>query len=46
VSGALVTVSTRVVYEPVFVGFIGVGPIAVTGEATARPVMADEEEVP
>jgi hypothetical protein len=46
VSGALVTVSTRVVYRPVFLGFIGVGPIAVTAEASSRPVMAGEEEVP
>ena len=47
VSGAVVTVSTRVVYRPVFFGFVGIGPIAVTGEASARPVMAgDVEEVP
>jgi Flp pilus assembly protein TadG len=46
VSRALVTVSTRVVYRPVFLGFVGVGPIAVTGEASARPVMAGDEEVP
>jgi hypothetical protein len=46
VSGALVTVSTRVVYRPVFLGFVGIGPIAVTGEASARPVMGSDEEVP
>jgi Flp pilus assembly protein TadG len=47
VSGAVVTVSTRVVYRPVFFGFVGIGPIAVTGEASARPVMAgDVDEVP
>ena len=46
VSGGLVTVSTRVVYRPVFLGFIGVGPIAVTAEASSRPVMFGEEEVP
>jgi Flp pilus assembly protein TadG len=47
VSGAVVTVSTRVVYRPVFFGFVGIGPIAVTGGASARPVMAgDVEEVP
>jgi Flp pilus assembly protein TadG len=46
VSRALVTVSTRVVYRPVFLGFIGVGPITVTGEASAAPVMAGDEEVP
>jgi hypothetical protein len=46
VSGAQVTVSTRVVYRPVFLGFIGVGPIAVTAEAASRPVMFGEEEVP
>lgn len=46
VSGPLVTVSTRVVYRPVFLGFVGVGPMTVTGEASARPVMGgDEEEV-
>jgi Flp pilus assembly protein TadG len=45
-SRALVTVSTRVVYRPVFLGFVGVGPIAVTGEASAGPVMAGDEEVP
>jgi Flp pilus assembly protein TadG len=46
VSRALVTVSTRVVYRPVFLGLVGVGPIAVTGEASAGPVMAGDEEVP
>jgi Flp pilus assembly protein TadG len=46
VSGGQVTVSTRVVYRPVFLGFIGVGPIAVTAEAASRPVMFGEEEVP
>jgi hypothetical protein len=45
VSGAFVTVSTRVVYQPVFLGFVGAGAIAVTGEASARPVMAGDEEV-
>jgi len=45
VSGGLVTVSTRVEYRPVFLGLVGVGPVAVTGEASARPVMGSEEEV-
>jgi Flp pilus assembly protein TadG len=46
VYGGVVTVSTRVVYRPVFLGFVGIGPIAVTGEASARPVIGDDEEVP
>jgi Putative Flp pilus-assembly TadE/G-like len=46
VSGVVVRVSTRVVYQPVFLGFVGVGPIAVTGEASATPVMGSDEEVP
>jgi hypothetical protein len=45
VSGSTVTVSTRVVYQPVFLGFVGVGPVTVTGEASARPVMSSDEEV-
>jgi hypothetical protein len=45
VSGRTVTVSTRVVYQPVFLGFVGVGPVTVTGEASARPVMSSDEEV-
>jgi Flp pilus assembly protein TadG len=45
VSGSTVTVSTRVVYQPVFLGFVGVGPVTVTGEASARPVMNKDEEV-
>jgi hypothetical protein len=45
VAGMVVTVSTRVVYQPVFLGFAGVGPIAVTGEASATPVMGDDAEV-
>jgi hypothetical protein len=43
VSGGLVTVSTRVEYRPVFLSLVGVGPVAVTGEASARPVMGSEE---
>jgi hypothetical protein len=47
VSGSVVTVSTRTVYRPVFLGLVGVGPMAVTGEASATPVVGDDdEEVP
>jgi hypothetical protein len=46
VSGATVTVSTRIVYRPVFLGLVGVDPMPVTGEASATPVMSDDEEVP
>jgi hypothetical protein len=45
VSGGFVTVTTRVEYRPVFLGLVGVGPVAVTGEASARPVVGSEEEV-
>jgi hypothetical protein len=45
VRGPVVTVSTRVVYRPVFLGFVGVGPIAVTGEAFATPVIGGDQEV-
>ena len=46
VSRATVTVRTTVTYRPVFLGLVGVGPLAVTGEAVARPVMGSDEEVP
>ncbi len=44
VEGNAVRVSTRITYEPVFLGFAGVGPLTVTGEASARPVAGDDEE--
>jgi hypothetical protein len=43
VSGQVVTVSTRATYRPVFLAAAGVGPLTVTGTASARPVSADEE---
>ena len=46
VRGNAVQVSTRVTYRPVFLGVAGVGPLTVTGSASARPVMGDDEEVP
>lgn len=46
VSGNVVSVSTTVVYRPVFLGFLGVGPMDVTGGASARPVVSNEKEVP
>jgi Flp pilus assembly protein TadG len=46
VEGNAVRVSTRITYEPVFLAFAGVGPMTVTGEASARPVAGDDEEVP
>ena len=41
-----VQVSTSVTYRPVFLGVLGVGPLTVTGTASARPVTGDDEEVP
>ena len=46
VHGNAVRVSTSVTYQPVFLGVTGVGPITVTGSASARPVTGDDEEVP
>jgi hypothetical protein len=46
VEGNAVRVSTSVTYEPVFLSFAGVGPMTVTGTASARPVAGDDEEVP
>ena len=46
VQGNAVDVSTSVTYEPVFLSFAGVGPMTVTGTASARPVAGDDEEVP
>jgi Flp pilus assembly protein TadG len=46
VEGNAVRVSTSVTYQPVFLGFAGVGPLVVTGSASARPVTGDDEEVP
>ena len=46
VEGNAVRVSTSVTYEPVFLAFAGVGPMTVTGTASARPVAGDDEEVP
>jgi Flp pilus assembly protein TadG len=43
VSGGVVAVSTRVTYRPVLLAVAGVGPMTVTGAASARPVSADEE---
>jgi hypothetical protein len=38
VSGTTITVDTSTVYKPVFSQLIGVGPMTVTGHATARTV--------
>ena len=46
VEGNAVRVSTSVTYEPVFLSVAGVGPMTVTGTASARPVAGDDEEVP
>ena len=46
VQGNAVRVSTSITYRPVFLGVAGVGPLTVTGSASARPVMGDDEEVP
>jgi hypothetical protein len=46
VSDGSVTVSTRVVYTPVFLAVIGVGPLDVTATASARPVTPGDPEVP
>jgi Flp pilus assembly protein TadG len=46
VEGSAVHVSTSVTYQPVFLGAAGVGPITVTGSASARPVTGEDEEVP
>ncbi len=46
VAGNAVRVSTSITYEPVFLSFAGVGPMTVTGTASARPVSGDDEEVP
>jgi Flp pilus assembly protein TadG len=46
VHGNAVQVSTTVTYQPVFLGVAGVGPLTVTGSASARPVTHDDEEVP
>jgi Flp pilus assembly protein TadG len=46
VQGDAVQVSTSVTYRPVFLGVAGVGPITVTGSASARPITSDDEEVP
>jgi Flp pilus assembly protein TadG len=46
VEGNTVQVSTSVTYQPVFLGVAGVGPLTVTGTASARPVTGDDEEVP
>jgi Flp pilus assembly protein TadG len=46
VQGNAVEVATSVTYEPVFLAFAGVGPMTVTGAASARPVAGDDEEVP
>jgi Flp pilus assembly protein TadG len=43
VQGNAVRVSTSITYQPVFLGVAGVGPLTVTGSASARPVMGDEE---
>lgn len=39
-----VTVRTRLEYRPVFLGILGIGPLPVTGEASARPVMGEGDE--
>jgi hypothetical protein len=46
VRGNAVQVSTSITYQPVFLGIAGVGPLTVTGSASARPVTSDDEEVP
>ena len=46
VQGNAVHVSTSITYQPVFLGVAGVGPLTVTGSASARPVTGDDEEVP
>jgi Flp pilus assembly protein TadG len=46
VEGNAVRVSTSLTYEPVFLSLAGVGPMTVTGTASARPVAGDDEEVP
>ena len=46
VQGNAVQVSTSVTYQTVFLGVAGVGPLTVTGSASARPVTGDDEEVP
>jgi hypothetical protein len=46
VEGNAVRVSTSLAYQPVFLGVAGVGPLTVTGSASARPVTGDDEEVP
>jgi hypothetical protein len=46
VQGNAIQVSTSITYQPVFLGAAGVGPLTVTGSASARPVMGDDEEVP
>ena len=46
VQGDAIQVSTSITYQPVFLGAAGVGPLTVTGSASARPVTGDDEEVP
>jgi hypothetical protein len=46
VSGGVVSVSTSVRYRPVFLAVVGVGPLTVTGSASARPVTTGDQEVP
>jgi Flp pilus assembly protein TadG len=46
VSGDVVDVATTITYRPVVLALVGVGPMAVTGRASARPVMYGDEEVP
>jgi len=43
VRGNAVDVSTRITYEPVFLALAGVGPLTVTGSASARPVDGDDD---
>jgi Flp pilus assembly protein TadG len=47
VHGNVVHVATSVTYEPAFLSIAGIGPLTVTGTASARPVTGDDdEEVP
>jgi hypothetical protein len=45
VVGGAVTVSTSVIYHPVFLPIVGVGSLTVTATASARPVTNEYEEV-
>lgn len=46
VSGNTITVNTTTTYQPIFVSLVGIGPMTVTGTASARPVRGVTQEVP